>query len=584
MPGWKTAVSLIAASVTLMGLSAPALAGARESGVREGVEEHPCPAPVPAGTTCGYLLVPERRDAYRSDTVRVGFAVRRVDSPAGPPVVFTNGGPGMSSIQLTGTIAAIAPDRDVVVMEQRGGAFSEPRLECPEIVTGALKELTSTGPAKGDMALAARACRARLTSDLRGFRTQEIAADVVELRRTLGYDKWSLFGVGYSTRMMLLAAAMDPEGTASVVLDSYLPESYAVYDEAPAALRSMADRLGVAGRYDQMVRNLNAEPVSLATRDPLTRARVEVSLSGDDVATLLAESVSDPEVLPILPALIDGLADGQTDLLSPLVDAAAATMTGREWGLYYSVQCQDEWPSNQIRSRALFTVFNDATTCAEWRLPASGEEGALTQSPVLVLAGQYDPAIPAEKVRTASEKLPAARFQEFAGVGYGVFEVSDCGRKTIGAFLADPAAPAPCDPAKAPRALVEPGDVHLTPAGYTTTGFPWAVAPLGAFALLSLFQVAGGAITVRRGGLLTLLAGLAGAAFCAVAAWSVWAVSDRVAFTVGIPPIIFWASLLPIAATCLSVVAAFRDRAPGVLILPAATGLIFTAWLIGWVL
>ncbi len=89
------------------------------------------------------------------------------------------------------------------------------------------------------------------------------------------------------------------------------------------------------------------------------------------------------------------------------------------------------------------------------------------------------------------------------------------------------------------------------------------MAPLGAFALLSLFQVAGGAITVRRGGLLTLLAGLAGAVFCAMAAWSVWAVADPVAFTVGIPPVIFWTSALPIAATCLSVVAAFRDAGAG---------------------
>ncbi len=73
MPGWKTAVSLIAASVTLMGLSAPALAGARESGAVEGLEEHPCPVPVPANTTCGYLLVPERRDAYQSDTDQGGL-------------------------------------------------------------------------------------------------------------------------------------------------------------------------------------------------------------------------------------------------------------------------------------------------------------------------------------------------------------------------------------------------------------------------------------------------------------------------------------------------------------------------------
>ncbi|WP_156045855.1 alpha/beta fold hydrolase [Herbidospora cretacea] len=598
MPGWKTAVSLIAASVTLMGLSAPASARARAD-----MEERPCPVAVPEGTTCGYLLVPERRDAYQSDTIKVGYAIRKAASPAGEPVVFMSGGPGSASIPLTELITSIAPDRDVVVIEQRGGRWSEPRLECPEIVDGILKDLAppttvtaspSPGPMpvtatpapapNGAMGLAARTCKARLTVDLRGYRTQEIAADVVELRRSLGYDKWTLFGVSYSTRAMLLAAAMDPDGAKSLVLDSYLPERSQWYDEAPAALRATLDRLGVTARFDLAVRNINADPVTLATRDPLTRRRVMVRLTGDDVATLLAESFADPEALPILPALVEGLARGHTDLLQPLVDGVGGALTSHEWGLYYAVQCQDETPANTFADRRLFTADNDATVCAEWRLPPSGEEGAITQAPVLILAGQYDPTTPSAAASRATENLPGARFQEFAGVGHGVFLGSECGRRTITAFLADPAAPAPCDAAAPPRAMIDPASVHFTGAAYTAVGAPWVLAPLGAFALLSLLQIAGGALTVRRDGLLTLLAGIIGAVFCAIVAWSVLSVDDEVAFAVGIPPIIFWTSALAVVSTALSVVAAFRERAPGVLILPAATGLVFTAWLVGWVL
>ncbi|TKK85633.1 alpha/beta hydrolase [Herbidospora galbida] len=598
MPGWKTAVSLIAASVTLMGLSAPASARARAD-----MEERPCPVAVPEGTTCGYLLVPERRDAYQSDTIKVGYAIRKAASPVGEPVVFMSGGPGSASIPLTEMITSIAPDRDVVVIEQRGGRWSEPRLECPEIVDGVLRDLApptavtvtpspSPGPItatpapapNGAMGLAARTCKARLTVDLRGYRTQEIAADVVELRRSLGYDKWTLFGVSYSTRAMLLAAAMDPEGAKSLVLDSYLPERSQWYDQAMAALRSTLNGLGVTDRFDLAVKNINAAPVTLATRDPLTRRRVMVRLTGDDVATLLAESFADPEALPILPALVDGLAGGHTDLLQPLVDGAGGSLTSHEWGLYYAVQCQDEAPANTFADRRLFTADNDATVCAEWRLPPSGEEGALTQAPVLILAGQYDPTTPSAAASQATENLPGARFQEFAGVGHGVFLSSECGRRTISAFLADPAAPAPCDAAVAPRAMIDPGSVHFTGAAYTAAGAPWVLAPLGAFALLSLFQLAGGALTVRRDGLLTLLAGITGVVFCAIATWSVLAVDDEVAFAVGIPPIIFWTSPLAVVSAGLSVVAAFRERAPGVLILPAATGLVFAAWLVGWVL
>ncbi|MBX6382772.1 MAG: hypothetical protein IRZ07_07315, partial [Microbispora sp.] len=46
------------------------------------VEEHPCPVSVPSGTTCGYLLVPERRDVPNSRTIKVGYAVHHASGNA----------------------------------------------------------------------------------------------------------------------------------------------------------------------------------------------------------------------------------------------------------------------------------------------------------------------------------------------------------------------------------------------------------------------------------------------------------------------------------------------------------------------
>ncbi|MGW4796386.1 hypothetical protein ACWEPC_28595, partial [Nonomuraea sp. NPDC004297] len=65
-----------------------------------------CPVPVPARTSCGFLEVPERRDAP-GRTIRVGYAVHRSALPgrAPDPVVYMSGGPGSASMQLVGFLS-----------------------------------------------------------------------------------------------------------------------------------------------------------------------------------------------------------------------------------------------------------------------------------------------------------------------------------------------------------------------------------------------------------------------------------------------------------------------------------------------
>lgn len=379
----------------LPGSPASGRAGSRAGAPTRGtaapsVEEHPCPVAVPSGTTCGYLLAPERRDVPNSRTIKVGYAVHRAagatSQQAADPVVYMSGGPGSASLQLTGFLTRMFPGRDLVVLEQRGGRYSEPRLSCPEIVRGIVDTLRTPGPTASETAPLVRqslACQSRLEAqnvDLRGYRTAEIAADVVDLRSALGYPQWYLFGVGYSTRPMLLAAARDPQGTRGVVLDSLLPSGAHWYDESSAALSATMTKLGIAARFDAMVKELNAHPASYETRDPLTRERLTVRLNGDDAATILGEALHEADRIPIVPALVDGLASGHTGLLQPLVDAAGDGLTSREWGLYYAVQCQDQVPYNTFRhSRGprLFTGVVDAAVCNAWGLPAARAEADL---------------------------------------------------------------------------------------------------------------------------------------------------------------------------------------------------------------
>ncbi|GAA4583806.1 hypothetical protein GCM10023194_22050 [Planotetraspora phitsanulokensis] len=341
------------------------------------VEQRPCPLRLPAGTICGVLVVPERRDMPSGRTIKVGYAVHYAEGPArkADPVVYMGGGPGASSEQVIPFLAGMLPDRDVVAIEQRGDRYSEPRLQCPEIAESLVQVLQTTGQAAQESALLAKdglACQARLAqqSSLAGYRTSEIAADVVDLRKALGYPKWNLLGVSYSTRVMLQAAAKDPQGTRSVVLDSLVPGRVGPDGDGWPRLAATIAKLDITTRFDAMVARLNAQPVSLRTRDPLTGGEVTVVLDGADVATILAESLQEPGVIPIIPALVDGVADGRTGLLQPLVDGVGDELSSHEWGLYYAVKCQDQPPTaTKPGIRPLFTDAADAAVCSAWPVP-----------------------------------------------------------------------------------------------------------------------------------------------------------------------------------------------------------------------
>ncbi|OPG09477.1 hypothetical protein B1L11_25620 [Microbispora sp. GKU 823] len=594
---------------------ASAVSPERAAEAAEGsVEEHPCPVAVPSGTTCGYLLAPERRDVPNSRTIKVGYAVHRASQASGQaadPVVYMSGGPGSASLQLTGFLSQMFPGRDVVVLEQRGGRYSEPRLSCPEIVRGVVDTLRTPGPASAEttpLARQALACQSRLEAehvDLRGYRTAEIAADVVDLRTALGYPRWYLFGVSYSTRPMLLAAARDPQGTRGVVLDSLLPAGSRWYDKASAALSATTTKLGVAARFDAMVKALDAHPATYETRDPLTHKRLTVQLNGDDVATILGEALHETDVIPIVPALVDGLAAGRTELLQPLVDAAGDGLTSHEWGLYYAVQCQDEAPYNSFpgsRGPRLFTGVVDAAVCDAWGLPAARADADLltphasvTQTASSGGGGAADtgPRWPVRPHHTAGGRASGG----VGGAGRAVRRVRRVGHAV---FLSERLQPSddrrvprrpgrdgrPCDPGAAPYPVVRPGDLLLTSSVYRLSRSPIPLAVPAVFLLVSAVQLVAGLVSLvrRRGGGLSALAGLAGVALGALSALSLSGIRDWTTLAIGVPHALAWYGLLALVSTGLSIVEAFRLNAAAAKIVPALTGLVLLAWLYGWLL
>src|SRR5262245_20635096 len=84
---------------------------------------------------CGWLVVMESRDRPSGNTARLAVEIFRAKQPGGmPPLVLLHGGPGGPGgirIYSAGVVKSALPEnRDVVIYDQRGAGFSEPKL-CP---------------------------------------------------------------------------------------------------------------------------------------------------------------------------------------------------------------------------------------------------------------------------------------------------------------------------------------------------------------------------------------------------------------------------------------------------------------------
>jgi pimeloyl-ACP methyl ester carboxylesterase len=113
------------------------------------------------------------------------------------PLFLAQGGPGGSTIGGFGQVLLDDPakrpslNRDLVLWDQRGTYFSQPRLLCREV-----NQLPADADEEKQKA-AYRRCGERLAKeagDLSAFNSLENARDVDDVRAALGYEKYN-FGV-----------------------------------------------------------------------------------------------------------------------------------------------------------------------------------------------------------------------------------------------------------------------------------------------------------------------------------------------------------------------------------------------------
>lgn len=440
-------------------------------------ETSDCAVPVPEGENvrCGYLIVPESRKIKNDKTIRLPIIILKSanPNPRPDPILRTFGGPGVSSLSLVGSRPSSPwlKDRDLIIFEQRGTKYAQPALECPEVndsnINSVKKQLDAVR-AKRNEIRAAKVCYDRLVKqgiNLAAYNSAENAADIEDLRRVLKLDKINLWGLSYSSRLMLNVMRDYPNGIRSVVLESSLPPEVN-YDEVGVdiivnALRQVFKNCkldkdcakaypNLENEFYEVVSKLNREPITASVRDERTGETNVIKLTGNDFVTWTADYLlSNASAIAHIPMFVNQTFKGDYETFKRYAGAKLFTNDGI--GMRYSVWCGEEIPFEDMRKiRAQSTLYPKLRgyevmslpdICSVWRVPSAKpieNKPVRSDIPTMVITSEYDAYTPPVWGRLIARNLNNSFLFEFPWVGHGAATSMPCAREMIANFFDDP--------------------------------------------------------------------------------------------------------------------------------------------------
>jgi len=388
--------------------------------------------------TCGTVRVFENHATLAGRQIDVHVAVIRASrQPAEAAVFFLAGGPGEGSTELVpvagGWAGTLRDSLDLVFVDQRGTGASHP-LECPS------PALTDPAAIFGHVFDSARiaACRDALErdADLTQFTTDAAVADLDDVRHALGYQKISLYGGSYGTRLAQAYLRRFPDAVRSVVLDGVLP-----FDNQPLL------RYGASAQQslDRVIQACESQPECARTHPHLTRdfagllsrldvgpwkttvktpdgRFVPVSMTRGDFGYAVRGALYSARAASSLPdqiAFASTSGDGR-EFAQMYFDRHVRLGASLAEGLHLSVMCAEEIPfvrddeidaatAGTFLGRYLIDEYRNA--CAVWRrgtVAADFRAPVAQPAPVLLVSGFFDPVTPPEFGDRVAQSLPHA--------------------------------------------------------------------------------------------------------------------------------------------------------------------------------
>lgn len=326
------------------------------------------------GADCAFLTVP--RDWARSDSGTYRIAVARVRAGVAPTrgvLIFNPGGPGAAGLDFLDFVQRRLPKEvrdsfDIVAFDPRGIGASQPKLtNCrtpgPEFpATGPVDWQAATSAYVDVMSAALQECLAVNEADAQFVGSWQVIRDIDALRRALGADKISFWGLSYGTTLGRAYAQQFPQRLRALVLDGAITPTPSIGDYArehiwddATAIETMLGAFGAKTTrgYRTVMKYLDNSVLTTKDGDELTRW---------DVSGVLVNYAAYQErwkkSKEYINELYDVIRSSRTITREQFVRLKADSIRPREEGgsnpAYHFVNCSDmhDRPSVQIIAAA----------------------------------------------------------------------------------------------------------------------------------------------------------------------------------------------------------------------------------------
>lgn len=432
--------------------------------------------PESQGFECGYVTVPEQHANPTGPTIRLPVAILPASgiNPQPDPLFLAQGGPGGDAFSIFSIIipnTGVALDRDLVIFNQRGTLYAEPRLLCTELddITAELL-LASREEADPLLKNAYADCYQRFQAEginLSAYNSIENAADVEAIRAALGYDEYNFYGVSYGTLLGLHLMRDHPDNLRSVILDAVVPTQLNFIPLVPQNTNRLFDRLfevcaiddkcqteyaNLEERFFAVVDALNEQPTIITVTDSDSGQTYDTRLDGDGLLSFVYQIAYLSETRVIFPNLVTSFEAGDYDFIEAILPLFVFDETMSD-GMYFSVICTEDAdfeaadiPLDGIRPHIAANAIEDFENnfidmCARWQvdeLPSSVDEPVSSDIPTLLLSGEFDPITPPENAEIAAEFLSTSYNYVDPTGSHGTFGSNPCANQIVRDFLNNP--------------------------------------------------------------------------------------------------------------------------------------------------
>jgi len=422
-------------------------------------------------------LIPVEKDNAKSSVEKFYLAavvVPPLTTTNEAPLLYLHGGPGIATVEnipkylKSKTWKTLREKHSLVFFDYRGTGFSEPAL-CPEMKRSLTVFSRKNRDAKQKKEYEVeqyKNCREELLKkgiDVSSFSAAQLAADAEAIRKSLQIADWNVYGVSFGTTVALNMVRDHSKHINAVILDSPFPPNapwadfvrpfdtcFQVLEKNIAADPIAAAAFpSVRNDFVKAIKRLNEVPVKIKYGKYNLRYR----FTGDDFARGIWSAMLSPKKIPMVPIAIKEIANGNDAILSKWAGVFSQPNSYGKFSVTQSraIMCYEGRPRSVEDSEAslrqqypdfvsFISAFDEAI-CNVWRPDIATEktfEPVVSNVPVLILSGEYDPVCPPMFGDITAATLSKSVHLVVPAASHAAIHADDCIRNIAVKFLSNP--------------------------------------------------------------------------------------------------------------------------------------------------